>query len=123
MSALILHFGGMDDAPNRIREFRTLADLSQQELANRAGCSKMLVSSAERGKHNIKLYYLQKIADVLAVAVADLLSDEDNPYRLSPDERQLIDAYRHMDDANRAILMRIASAIPVDANAGTVVAA
>lgn len=86
MAAQILMFRLMEKHPNRIYELRRAAKLSQEELGNLVGCSKMHISGLERGKRELTLRWMQRIADALGVVAADLLNDEDNPYR--PDERE-----------------------------------
>ena len=101
----------MDEFPNRLAELRRAAGWSQQELADRAGCSKMHVSGIERGKREFSLTWMRRFAEVFGVSTADLLSAEDNPYR--PDDRgvQLLKRYAAADDATRDQLARVADAI------------
>lgn len=101
----------MADLPNRLFELRRAAGLSQQELADRAGCSKMHVSGIERGKREFSLTMMRRFADVLQVSVAELLSRSDNPMLLEADERTFLDTYRYADPEKQAELQRVADAI------------
>ena len=53
-----------------IRKFRKLRGLTQQQLADLAGCSIMYVSALERGKETAELGKALKILDVLDVEVS-----------------------------------------------------
>lgn len=108
---LVIPFVAMADLPNRLYELRRAAGLSQQELADQAGCSKMHVSGIERGKREFSLTMMRRFADVLAVSVAELLSRTDNPLLLEANERQFLDTYRFADPEKQAELQRVADAI------------
>ncbi len=57
----------------RLRELREKADVSQEKLAELAGLHRTYVSSVERGKRNISLVNIQRIADALGVEMAALM--------------------------------------------------
>lgn len=107
----VIPFVAMANLPNRLYELRRAAGLSQQELADRAGCSKMHVSGIERGKREFSLSMMRRFAEVLEVSVAELLARADNPMLLAPDERQFLDTYRAADPDKQAELQRVADAI------------
>ncbi len=56
-----------------VRYFRLKAELSQDELAYRAGLNMNSISTFERGLNNIKIKNLYKIAKALGVSVTDIL--------------------------------------------------
>lgn len=119
MSADILHFSSMDEAPNRIRELRLAAGLSQQALGEAMGISKMTVSDLERGKIRLDIDYMRRVARALGVATTDVLPLEDNDAGLSFDERQWLEQYRAASPELREQLQKIADAVmpfgrPVD---------
>lgn len=62
VSAKVLQFVSVTDAPNRIRELRMAAKLSQQRVADAIGMSKMTISDLERGTINLSLAYMERIA-------------------------------------------------------------
>lgn len=78
------------EAPNRIRELRKVAGLSQQAVADRIHTSKVTVSDLELGKMQLTVEYMRRIAPVLGVTPADLLPHCDNPIALTQEERELI---------------------------------
>lgn len=101
----------MSDAPNRIREFRMAAKLSQQKIADAIGVSKMTISDLERGNILLNLDYMERIADVLKVAPADLLPTRLNPDALDPAERELISRYREATEDERDQVRKVADVL------------
>ncbi|MCX6823549.1 MAG: DUF4065 domain-containing protein [candidate division SR1 bacterium] len=57
----------------KIKALRTAANLSQEELANAMGISRVAVSQIELGERAIKTEELKKVADIFEVDVNDLL--------------------------------------------------
>lgn len=107
-TAQIIKFIPMDKLPNRLREHRKAAHLSQEELGERLGLTHTHISNLERGKRKMTLLLMEALARELDIAVVDLLSDEHNPHRLSPQETELLAASRQMDDRDRQRLNDIA---------------
>lgn len=111
MSAEILHFQSMDEAPNRIRELRLAQGWSQQRLADAVGVTKMTVSDLERGVMQLTQHYMRRVAEALGHNPADLLPASDNPYHLSSEERALIDRMRAAEDREREQLHQLADVV------------
>lgn len=111
MQATVLQFVRMEDMPNRILELRRAAGLSQEELAFRVGVSKMQISGMERGKRELSLTMMRRLADALGVNTVDLLSSEDNPTILDDDARRLVARYNRAPEDQRRNLDRIAEAL------------
>ena len=61
----------------RIRELRSLKKMSQEELAYAAGLDRTYIGSVERGRRNISLINILKIADALEVKPSLLLESFD----------------------------------------------
>lgn len=63
----------------RVFELRRLADLTQSELAERAGLGEKYVGEIERGQRDVRLKTLQSLARALQVETCDLFNftDED----------------------------------------------
>lgn len=109
----------MTDAPNRIRELRMQARLSQEALGQAIGVSKVTISDLERGHMQLTLDYMQRIAAALGVPPSDLLPITANPDALSLQERQLIQRLREATLEQRDQVHRVADVIapwrgPVD---------
>jgi transcriptional regulator with XRE-family HTH domain len=60
----------------RLRQLRTLAGLSQEELAEKAGLDRTYVSSCERGRRNVSLENIWRFALALGVKPSALFSNE-----------------------------------------------
>lgn len=56
----------------RLRELRHAQGLSQEELAFKAGLHRTYVSSAERGKRNVGLVNVERLAQALDIDIRDL---------------------------------------------------
>ena len=100
----------MTQAPNRIRELRMAADLSQQALGDRIGVTKVTISDLEKGNMQLTLDYMRRLAVALAVLPADLLPLDDNPEALSADERRLIEQLRAASPDQRDQVRKVAGA-------------
>jgi DNA-binding XRE family transcriptional regulator len=61
----------------RIRILRVVRELSQEELARRAGVTRNFVSAVERGAQGVDVVRLRKLAAALRADVTDLLADPD----------------------------------------------
>lgn len=96
---------------NRLRELRRQAGLKQTELAERTGVSQPAISQLENGTRSMDIAWMRTFARALGCAPADLLDPEDNPYLLDDHERELLDRYRHADQAQRETLERVAKAV------------
>ena len=101
----------MEDMPNRVLELRRAARMSQDEVAFRVGVSKMTISGIERGKRELTLTMMRKLAEVFGVSAADLLCSDDNPSRLEEDERQLVARYRGADRDQQRNIYRVTEAL------------
>ena len=67
MSDVLVRFG------ERLRQVRVKVGVSQEKLADLAGLHRTYVSSVERGKRNISLLNIDKLADALGVALTELM--------------------------------------------------
>jgi transcriptional regulator with XRE-family HTH domain len=57
----------------RLRELRQQRNLSQEELAFRAGLHRTYLSSLERGERNVALLNIQKLAKAFDLRINELL--------------------------------------------------
>jgi len=104
MTAVILPFRAMDkEAPNRIREWRKIAKLTQAQLAELAGTSNVQISDLENGHVQLTQAWMVTLAQAfnnlpdgrsLDILPGDLLPASQASGALTPDQRALIDAYR-----------------------------
>ncbi|MDF1587996.1 MAG: helix-turn-helix transcriptional regulator [Gammaproteobacteria bacterium] len=59
-----------------LKEIRSKANLSQEELADLAGLHRTYVGSVERGERNISIDNMERLASALAIDIKDLLRNE-----------------------------------------------
>lgn len=111
MSAEILHFVGVNDATNRIRELRLAHSWSQQRLADAINVSKVTISDLERGNMQLTQEYMRRIANALGCNAADVLPTIDHPYALSAEERAIIDQMRAAPEQERQKLRQLADVV------------
>jgi transcriptional regulator with XRE-family HTH domain len=73
---ILLHtviFGSLDV---RLRQLREQKGLTQKALADKLQMSIPYLSNLEKGKANVSLYTMRRLAKALKVRVADLVADE-----------------------------------------------
>ncbi len=61
----------------KVRYFRKIRNLSQDELAELSDLHRTYIGSVERGERNITLLNANKIANALSVHLTDLVADDD----------------------------------------------
>lgn len=92
----------------RLREARQKDGISQRELAHRVFLSQQTIGKYETGVTTPSPEMVKKMAAVLGVPVSWLLEAEEASY--SPEEIELINAYRRLDErGKRAVKALIAS--------------
>ncbi len=60
-----------EDVGNRIKELRNERGISQESLAHIAGLDRTYITSVERGKRNISIVNLEKIASALNISLSE----------------------------------------------------
>lgn len=92
----------------RLKEARQKAGMSQRELAVKLSFSQQSIWRYEAGTATPSPEMVKKMAAVLGVSVGWLLEAEEASY--SPEEIELINAYRRLDErGKRAVKALIAS--------------
>jgi len=67
----------IEDIGRKIRNLRAAADLTQDELAERADLTDGFISQVERGKTSISVDSLKQILDALNVSLSDFFREEE----------------------------------------------
>ena len=93
---------------NRLREVRKARGLSQQALAELSGITQAAISQIENDQRPFTLDWMRTFARIFNCQPADLLSDDDNPDRLTEEERLLLERFRGAQPAQRAMIERVA---------------
>jgi transcriptional regulator with XRE-family HTH domain len=65
----------------RIRVWRVLHDLSQDDLARSAGVTRNFVSAIERGAQGLDAVRLRRLAGAMGIELGELLADPDDAPR------------------------------------------
>lgn len=93
----------------RIKELRTEAGLTQQELADRLGISKQAISAYETGIRRPSFDIADALADFFGVSIGYLSGSTDqreayprHDLPLTSEETALLEAYRYASDEIRA---------------------
>ena len=60
---------------NRIRRQRAQLGISQVQLGERSGLHRTYISDVERGRRNVSLESINKLAEALKIPLADLFSE------------------------------------------------
>lgn len=94
------------DAPNRVRELRKAAKLTLGQLGDLIGTTATHVARLEKGERDLGYGWMRAIARALKVSPADLLNDSDGG--LSPQERELVDTVREVDERARKAIFSVA---------------
>ena|SRR4030067_2691818 len=91
---------------NTIRGLRRIKGFTQEELGEKSGLSYKYIGEIERGKVNISIDSLLRIADAMAVTINDLLPSETAPSEKSftEDKDQLSKlSYRDIQNIKNAL--------------------
>lgn len=92
--------------PNRVTELRKARGLTMQQLADRTNITRGHLGNLERGERELTKPVMERLAEHLGCAPADLLNLEDGG--LSPQERYLIDTYRAVPESMRGTWRAVA---------------
>lgn len=65
----------MRELARRVRLHRRHYNLTQQQVADRAGLSRAFVAAFETGKHGIQVMSLRRVAAALGIALSALVDD------------------------------------------------
>lgn len=93
----------------RIKKYRTVRGLSQEELAGRAGLSTVTISNVENAVNGTSIFNLLKIAEALDVLVTKLIFGE-----LDGNGEQLHEIFMKaakLDDAKKDLITNIVNQI------------
>jgi len=106
----------MDVLNMRIRELRTLHQMTQRELSDKLGLTPKMISFYELGERNPPNDILNKMADIFSVTTDYLLGrtntpqikkdGSEEPLKLSDIEFALFGEVRELDDEDKAELLR-----------------
>ena len=85
------------DFGEKIKQMRTLLNLTQEELANRCELTKSYISQLENNKTSPSLATLEVILEVLGTNFSDFFSEEKEPQIVFTKEEQFIKSFDGYD--------------------------
>lgn len=98
----------LESYPNRIREWREAREMTQEQLGDAIGLTKVQISRMELGSRGLLLEWMQRIAVVLEVTTADLLKADDNPLATDLNAHRLLENYQLATDEGRRMITSVA---------------
>jgi transcriptional regulator with XRE-family HTH domain len=105
----------MDAFSNRLRDERKRLNLSQEDFAALGGVKKGAQFNYENGSRSPDAAYLAAIAKA-GVDVKFLLTGSPSSKHFSPDETELLAAFRRLDEKNKARLLGLAEGMAAGAS-------
>lgn len=97
---------------SRVRALREQRELTQQELAHRAGLAIQTVSRVERGRIGLSVGRLADICRALAITLSDFFAGVDlEPEELPPETRRVVATMQTMTPTGRRAVLRTVEAI------------
>ena len=69
---------GVEAMKNKIKVFRAMHDMTQEELADRIRVTRRTINSIERGKYNPSIEVAYNIAKTFGVAIEEIFCFEDD---------------------------------------------
>ena len=87
-----------------LKNFRQKAELTQAELADKAGISRSAVAMYERGEREPDFRTLEKLAAILGVNMSALLGEEKAPAQ-NGEGSALSEKFNLLDDADKAYIL------------------
>lgn len=85
----------------KIRYYRTLRSLTQDELAERIGSTGSYIGRIERGEQNVKLATIEKIATALELNVFVLFNQDVEPLQEYPWIQKIVGLLLEQPDYNQ----------------------
>ena len=99
---------------DKLKSYRIEKGMTQEELATKSKVSRTAIASWEQGYRSPRMEAVIRIAEVLKVAVIDLL-DDDTPKSFdiltANQEQTLIDSYRSLNDEGKRTLLTFAQSL------------
>ena len=97
---------------DRLKEARGVAGLSQKALAKILGTGTSTISGYEVGTRDPSIKVLCEMMNAMGVDANFIFQDEVNPKSnreyLESGEKELLDEYRNLNNANKALLLKTA---------------
>ena len=92
---------------NRIKTLRVSANMSQMELAGLLGVSRSAVLNWETGRTRPDISNIPVLCKALSIPISEFFSDTGNGANWDTEERQLLSAYRNMNQQHQHFLLKM----------------
>lgn len=89
----------------RIRELRTIRDLSTSQLAKLVGVNQSFISQLENKQSGVKIETLYKICSALGITLSDFFADTNDTYDTASDTSQLTEILKQLPKEERGALL------------------
>ncbi len=106
-----LHAFNREKYGDVIRRFRTEKGLNQPQLAALIGVNKNAVSNWEAGRTRPDINTLPVLCAALGISISDFFGAEENAGSLSRDEQRRLSGYRHLNEMNKQIVVKMIDAM------------
>lgn len=93
----------------RIKTLRTLANITQTELAAILGVSRSAVLNWETGRTRPDISNIPTLCKALSIPISDFFSDTGNGANWDSEERKLLSSFRNMSPQHQKFLMKMVS--------------
>lgn len=90
-----------------IKKYRKIAGINQKELAKALGVSPPAVSNWESGANSIEIDTLVRVCRILKVSVNDMLGFSESEFSISPQEEELVKAFRRCTRERKDIILEL----------------
>ena len=93
------------DIASRLKKIRTSKGYSVYKLSQTSGVSETHIRDLERGDRNPSLDTIDRIAKIYGMSLSELLNEEEEISYLTAKEKELLDCYRMLSDAQSDTLL------------------
>lgn len=92
---------------NRLKALRTIAHLTQADLAGRLGLSNSAVANWESGRTRPDITNIPSLCSALGISIAEFFSDSESCVKADEDERKLLFCYRKLSKPHQTVMLSL----------------
>ena len=93
------------DIASRLKKIRTAKGYSVYKLSQISGVSETHIRDLERGDRNPSLDTIERLSKTFGMTLSEMLNEDDTISYLSAKEKELLDCYRMLSDAQSDTLL------------------
>lgn len=95
------------DAVKRIRELMESGNWTEYQLSKKSGLSHSTISNMFKRDTAPTLPTLEAVCKALGVTVVQLLSEEDDPSKLTPEQSELFSKWSTLSDEQKQLILNL----------------